>query len=121
MSVPLDLVEQKRRNWFKPNKKIGFYLGISKYDKIGIEEKGTVLPIPDMPEVIGHVQNFKACMEKYLIRHEESHTMLNPTPKEVEASFDDISKNLKEGKRKEPSRNIFVVLLFAGIGLQFEG
>ena len=58
MSVPLDLVEHKRNNWFKPNKKIGFYMGVSIYDKIGIEEKKTILPIPDMPEVVEHVKSF---------------------------------------------------------------
>ena len=94
MSVPLDLVEQKRRNWFKPNKKIGFYLGVSKYDKIGIKEKKTILPIPDMPEVVEHVKSFKACMEKYLIRHEDSYIMLDLNHKEVEKNLNDISKQL---------------------------
>ena len=42
MSVPLGLSEQKQRNWFKPNKKLGFYLGISKYDKIGLEVNGKI-------------------------------------------------------------------------------
>ena len=34
MSTPLSLNEQKNSNWFKPNKKYGLYIGISKYDKV---------------------------------------------------------------------------------------
>ena len=48
MSVPLDLYEQKKETWFKPNKKIGFYLGFTKYDNVGLELNGVQVPIPNM-------------------------------------------------------------------------
>ena len=37
MSIPLSLNEQKKSNWFKPNKKYGLYIGISKYDNVNVK------------------------------------------------------------------------------------
>ena len=81
MSVPLDLYEQKKETWFKPNKKIGFYLGFTKYDNVGLELNGVQVPIPNMDEVGEKVLKFKSCMEKYLIREEDSYLLLDPEKK----------------------------------------
>ena len=78
MSVPLDLTQQKQQTWFRPNKKIGFYLGFTKYDNVGLELNGVQVPIPDMGEVKDKVLEFKSCMEKYLVRDEDSFLLLDP-------------------------------------------
>ena len=59
MSVPLTLSEQKRKNWFRPAKKYGLYIGISKYQDLGL------IDFPDRPQVEANVVNFSKCMEKY--------------------------------------------------------
>ena len=46
MSVPLDLSEQKRNNWFKPSEKLGLYIGNSKYEELGFEH------FKDLPHVV---------------------------------------------------------------------
>ena len=121
MSVPLDLTQQKKQNWFKPNKKIGFYLGLTKYDNIGIELGDIQEPIPNMDDVKQQVLEFKACMEKYHVREEDSALLLDPPPYKVNKELDKINKQLREGKSMKPSKNIFIVMLFAGIGVQYEG
>ena len=60
-------------------------------------------------------------MEKYLIRGEDSVSLVDPPPSEVNTELDKINKKLREGKAQKPSRNYFIVLLFAGLGVQKEG
>ena len=90
MSVPLDLSQQKQQTWFKPNKKIGFYLGFTTYDKVGLELNGVQVPIPSMGEVKEKVESFKSCMEKYLIREEDSILLLDPEKKQFEAELEKV-------------------------------
>ena len=92
MSVPLDLPQQKKQNWFKPNKQIGFYLGISKYDSIGIQLGGKTEPIPNRDDLPEQVRKFKACMEKYHVRDEDSALLLDPSPHMVNKELDKINR-----------------------------
>ena len=90
MSVPLDLTQQKQQTWFRPNKKIGFYLGFTKYDNVGLELNGVQVPIPNMDEVKDKVEKFKSCMEKYLVRDEDSILLLDPNKKKFEAELQKV-------------------------------
>ena len=65
MVLPLTLEEQKSQNWFKPTKKLGFYIGISDYSNVAREINGQIYPVMSMPNVKADVENFKNCMEKY--------------------------------------------------------
>lgn len=56
-------------------------------------------------------------MEKYHVREEDSALLLDPSPYKVNKELDKINKQLREGKRMKPSKNIFIVMLFAGIGV----
>ena len=42
MTVPLSFYQQKTQQWFKPNKKLGLYIGISKYENLAIEHNGRI-------------------------------------------------------------------------------
>ena len=73
-----------------------------------------------MSDVEQQVLKFQACMEKYNIRGQDSVLLLDPSPNEVNDELDKINKQLREGKNKKPSKNIFTVFLFAGLGVQYQ-
>ena len=70
-----------------------------------------------MEDVKQQVLAFKTCMEKYHVREEDSALLLDPPPYKVNKELDKINKQLREGKHMKPSKNIFIVMLFAGIGV----
>ena len=39
MSEPLKLDEQKKCNWFRPHRKCGLYIGVTKYEQVRINEE----------------------------------------------------------------------------------
>ena len=45
----------------------------------------------------------------------------NPSRKEVEQGFAQISAKLRDGKKKTPMKRYLVIFLFAGHGLQKDG
>ena len=76
-------------------------------------------PIGDMSDVKKQVEGFRDCMEKYNIRGQDSVLLLDPSPNEVNDELDEINRQLREGKNKIPSINIFTVFLFAGLGVRY--
>ena len=55
-----------------------------------------------MNEVEQKVRKFKSCMEKYLIREEDSVLLLDPNTKELQTGLDKVSGQLREGANKKP-------------------
>ena len=74
-----------------------------------------------MDQVEKDVVNFKKCMEKYHIDSNDTSCLINPKSKELQVNVDKIFRLLINGKRAQPPLKILAVMMFAGLGVQYEG
>ena len=122
MSEPLKLDEQKKSNWFRPHRKCGLYIGVTKYDQVSIKKNAATIQLfRNVSDVEKNVVDFKACMEKYGIKGEDAICLIDKSSKDVDTAVNDLSKKLRVAKKNSPVENILTVFLFAGRGMIFEG
>ena len=122
MAIPLTLEEQKSsKNFFNPKKKIGLYVGISNYDKVARQLDGVQYPVEKIIHVEKGVEDFKACMEKYLFKKSDSVCLVDPSSKDINAQTNLIIKALRTGKQANPATLTLIVAFFAGLGINYEG
>ena len=80
------------------------FIGISSYKKIAIEYKGEFYEISSHPafsylkQIPDNLVAFSKCMESYQIRQDDSVTLHNPLPNDVERELNKLSDQLKKAK-----------------------
>ena len=109
-----------RNNWFEPDHRIAFIFGMTKFDSVYKRNHRNIFvqAFDDLETVTTDCGQFTNCLEKYGIQTKNVYNLCdNPTQRDVETAINQISKKLREGKKKVPMERYLIIFLFAGHGL----